>query len=693
MKPAVIVASLSLSIGTFAVQSNRLAPAPIKSSDLLITIEPAGRMPGPINSTSPVVAGNNLLLVDQTGSLYRWDGSTAHPLLSPRTAPAALKLVGSEALINAAANENGTVVYVVFTSSVVPRGVPSRKSTRPGANAWHVFYTYEFTAGVLSNPKPFAALEVRTDGHTGGGLAALADGSVLFATGDNGDAGEDGRTWAQDPASHLGKILRIYPADGRVAVVAAGVRNVQRLSVGPREGEAWLDFVDMGGSVAEEFNSIRLTDLLQDGPMKNFGWGRHADGRVREGTFYVDPGGVAQRAIGADEPGFVRPVAEFGREGKVEFAVTGPASSDVSFRRISALMADLSGGDVLAVTGSRAVRGQDVFRVTLRDDSARPVTLKQLAHDARPDPRFFNFPDGAAGVLLEQSGEFFRLTESREASAGTSLARDGFVDSNGVRIHYVEQGSGPAVVLIHELDGGIRTWMESGIFQDLARDHRVVALDARGHGLSGKPHDAAAYGIEMARDVSRLMDHLSIPRAHVVGYSMGAEVLTMLLVSDPARVASASLIAGAGRFRTRPTDGQHMEEEALEFVNFGVSPKLFLEQTPEGTPDPTIEELKAAAASALADPSRDTQALAAFSRARPARLVTAQQIASLQVPTIGIAGTADPDLESLKDLASLRPAVTLVAIKDATHAGRASVLRQPECVAALRAFLASKEPQ
>jgi pimeloyl-ACP methyl ester carboxylesterase len=406
--------------------------------------------------------------------------------------------------------------------------------------------------------------------------------------------------------------------------------------------------------------------------------------------FYIDANGAAQRAIATDEAGFVGPVAAFGREGAAEFAVSGPVSGDSSFRRISALMGDLPGGGVFAITGSRAVHGQEVFRVALRDAGAKPVTLKQLTHDARPDPRFFNFPDGSAGVLLEQTGEFFKLTETPAATAGPTLARDGFFDSNGVRLHYAVQGSGPAVILIHELDGGIRTWMESGIFQDLARDHRVVALDVRGHGLSGKPRDPAAYGVEMARDISRLMDQLSIPRAHVVGYSMGAEVLTMLLASEPARVASATLIAGAGRFKARPTDEQHMEEEALEFVNFGISPTLFLEQTPEGTAEPTPDELKAALATTMADPGRDTRALAAYSRARHARLVTAQQIAAIHVPTIGIAGTADPDLEDLRALVALRPDVALTVLDGAAHAGRGSVLRRPECLAALRAFLAAQ---
>jgi hypothetical protein len=56
---------------------------------------------------------------------------------------------------------------------------------------------------------------------------------------------------------------------------------------------------------------------------------------------------------------------------------------------------------------------QSVYRVALVDNAGRAVTLKALADGTRPDPRFFNFPDGRAGVLLETTGEFYRLTEVR----------------------------------------------------------------------------------------------------------------------------------------------------------------------------------------------------------------------------------------------------------------------------------------
>ena len=62
-----------------------------------------------------------------------------------------------------------------------------------------------------------------------------------------------------------------------------------------------------------------------------------------------------------------------------------------------------------------------------------------------------------------------------------------------------------------------------------AAGHRVIALDNRGHGESDKLHDRALYGAPlMAEDARRLLDHLGIARAHVMGYSMGARIATVL---------------------------------------------------------------------------------------------------------------------------------------------------------------------
>ena len=71
---------------------------------------------------------------------------------------------------------------------------------------------------------------------------------------------------------------------------------------------------------------------------------------------------------------------------------------------------------------------------------------------------------------------------------------------------------------------------------------RVIALDNRGHGASTKLYDPADYhSAIMAEDVRALLDHLGLPRADVMGYSMGARITAFLALSHPDRVRSAVL--------------------------------------------------------------------------------------------------------------------------------------------------------
>jgi pimeloyl-ACP methyl ester carboxylesterase len=96
-------------------------------------------------------------------------------------------------------------------------------------------------------------------------------------------------------------------------------------------------------------------------------------------------------------------------------------------------------------------------------------------------------------------------------------------DSAGVPIYFEDRGAGDPVVLVHGFASNAdNNWGVTGWLDLLARSYRVVALDCRGHGKSGKPHDVADYaGTIMEDDVVRLMDHLSIRRALLMGYSMG----------------------------------------------------------------------------------------------------------------------------------------------------------------------------
>jgi pimeloyl-ACP methyl ester carboxylesterase len=122
-------------------------------------------------------------------------------------------------------------------------------------------------------------------------------------------------------------------------------------------------------------------------------------------------------------------------------------------------------------------------------------------------------------------------------------------DSNGVKIAYAVRGKGEPVILIHGfLSSGWINWDLPGTTALLAKDYQVITLDMPAHGASDKPAKDEAYGPELVEDVVRLMDHLKIKKAHVVGYSMGGIIAAKLLARHPDRVLSGTL-GGMGWLR------------------------------------------------------------------------------------------------------------------------------------------------
>ena len=99
--------------------------------------------------------------------------------------------------------------------------------------------------------------------------------------------------------------------------------------------------------------------------------------------------------------------------------------------------------------------------------------------------------------------------------------------SGDVSLAFVDEGKGDPIVLIHGFASNLRVnWESTGWISALvSAGRRVIALDNRGHGKSDKPHEREAYGTPvMADDVIHLLDHLSISRADLMGYSMGARI-------------------------------------------------------------------------------------------------------------------------------------------------------------------------
>lgn len=115
------------------------------------------------------------------------------------------------------------------------------------------------------------------------------------------------------------------------------------------------------------------------------------------------------------------------------------------------------------------------------------------------------------------------------------------IDIDGVRLHYVEDGSGPAVVLIHGFGGHTFTFRHT--VPALAKRFRMVAVDLKGFGFSERPKGGDYSLTEQARLVLRLMHELTIESAAIVGHSMGGEVAMRVAATAPERVDRLVLAA------------------------------------------------------------------------------------------------------------------------------------------------------
>lgn len=262
------------------------------------------------------------------------------------------------------------------------------------------------------------------------------------------------------------------------------------------------------------------------------------------------------------------------------------------------------------------------------------------------------------------------------------LAEDQFFDSDGVKIRYVVEGEGEPFVLIHGFTGSVeRPWKISGVFQDLTKDYQVIALDCRGHGKSGKPHEPSAYGPAMSRDVANLLDHLEIDKAHIAGYSMGAIITLHFLINYPEKCLSA-VVGGHGwtdPSNERPASSNSVAE-ALENGE-GLRPLIEL-LTPEGEPPPSDERVEQISAMILA--TNDPLALAAVSRGIPNLYVSKDQLKGNVVPTLGIVGENDPLRAKTEAMAENMPHTDIVVVTGANHA---TAITNPMFVESMRKFL------
>jgi pimeloyl-ACP methyl ester carboxylesterase len=276
------------------------------------------------------------------------------------------------------------------------------------------------------------------------------------------------------------------------------------------------------------------------------------------------------------------------------------------------------------------------------------------------------------------------------AAGSTAVAapQQGSFLSNGVKIHYIEEGQGEPVLLIHGFSANaFVNWVLPGVFGNLAKHYHVIALDNRGHGGSGKPHEIEKYGPEMVEDAIRLLDHLKIEKAHIVGYSMGGFITEKLVITHPERVICA-VVGGAGWSRAED-DHAVIDQiaKSLEEGN-GILP-LMRALTPPGQPVPSDEQLKARNAIIMAN--NDPKALAACMRGMANLQTTKQQLEENKVPVLAIIGEKDPLKKGVDAMIGVFANVKVIVVKNGDHM---STFQSPKFAQALNEFLSehSKHP-
>lgn len=250
--------------------------------------------------------------------------------------------------------------------------------------------------------------------------------------------------------------------------------------------------------------------------------------------------------------------------------------------------------------------------------------------------------------------------DARPTASARTLAEapDRWLRGPDVLLRYREIGAGEPMILVHGYTDRVEMW--NGTADSLARDFRVIVPDMRGHGLASKSGDPAYFGRRMVDDVRMLMDSLRIPRAHLVGYSMGGQIIGNLALDHPARARSLTFVAAA-LWRDSASVARDLSRHVTALREGGTLVPFFkwiLPTWDDSTVTTVAQQLLAA---------NDPPSLVASLASLTELAIDSARMARASVPAALVVSSRDPVAPLSRDAARWWPGARLVVIPTHDH--------------------------
>lgn len=284
---------------------------------------------------------------------------------------------------------------------------------------------------------------------------------------------------------------------------------------------------------------------------------------------------------------------------------------------------------------------------------------------------------GAAGAAAVGAAAFNAVRARRAEEANPPAGS--FIEVDGVRLHYLERGSGPLVVLLHGNATMVQDWLASGVFDALAGSNRVIAFDRPGFGHSERPRTTVWTPAAQARLIAAALEAMGCSGATIVGHSFAAMVAAEMGLNHPG-VAGSLVLIGGYYYPSARVDAVLASPPAIpgigDAIRYTVSPLLGAAMRPGMEaqifgPAPVSAGWKKDFPFEMSlRPSQIRAAAAEAALIVPAAASLAPRLGELTLPVIIVAGEGDKVVSTADQSARLAeslPQARLLIVEGAGH--------------------------